>query len=360
MSFQVVENNFKNLQEKEKSSFISYRHIDKKPSIDNNAYFNYDDETSVLDIFPAGVIKLNNQGYVKYANDMAKNLLNEALIDKKWGQIIQLHFYPKMDDGHEVSLKNNRKIRIETRPLQDQSGQLIVLFDLTETRVLQDELANLKKLSEMGRMVSSLAHQIRNPLSTALIVTGRIKKKIGEEADVSEMLIKLESQLHHIENQIKSMLVYSKKEIIIEKKISLKKVVLDACEMMGEKIRKKGGILTKVLSDNNCCIAGNHDVLVGAVVNLIQNSLDASYIMPNIQVGIEENEHEQSIFVSDSGSGFNPNDINKVLDPFYTTKEEGTGLGLSVVNFVAVAHHAQVAISNKPQGGARVTICFGK
>jgi two-component system, sensor histidine kinase FlrB len=354
MSYQIAENN-NNFQKNEDWSFL-YRE-----SIKNHALLQSEKEESVLDIFPAGVIKLNHQGYIQYANDMAKELLGDSLYGTRWVDIIQAQFDPRVDDGHEVSLKNGQRLRIETRPLLQETGQLVVLFDLTESRVLQEEISNLKKLSEMGKMVSSLAHQIRNPLATALMVSNRLKRKMNPASDEWTMVHKLEHQLSHIENQIKSMLIYAKKEIYINKKVNLVDVIDDAFEMMNEKVVKHFGHLSQQIKISAYEIQGNHDVLVGALVNLIQNSLEAvSQRTPEIEIGLEEINDRIYLYVQDNGCGFKSQYLQKAMEPFFTTKESGTGLGLSVVLFVAHKHGATVNISNRSPFGARIEFEFKK
>lgn len=354
MSFQVAENN-NNFQKNEDWSFLYQK------SIKEHVLLHHEKEESVLDIFPAGVIKLNHQGYIQYANEMAKELLGDSLYGTRWVDIIQSQFDPQVDDGHEVSLKNGQRLRIETRPLLQETGQLVVLFDLTDSRVLQEEIANLKKLSEMGKMVSSLAHQIRNPLATALMVSNRLKKKMTQSSDEWMLVNKLEHQLTHIENQIKSMLIYAKKEIYINKKVNLVDIIDDAFEMMSEKVVKNFGSLSKKIQLSAYEMQGNHDVLVGALVNLIQNSLEAvSQINPEIEIGLEEKNNHVYLYVQDNGCGFKSNHIHQVMEPFFTTKESGTGLGLSVVLFVAHKHGAMVNISNRSPLGARIEFEFKK
>src|SRR5690606_13169564 len=122
-----------------------------------------------LDILPGGVVVLDGRGRVIEANPLALELLGEPLLGVFWREVIQRSFAPRADDGHEISLQDGRRLSLATRSLAGEPGQLILLTDLTETRRLQDELARHARLSALGRMVASLAHQIRTPLSTALL-----------------------------------------------------------------------------------------------------------------------------------------------------------------------------------------------
>lgn len=94
---------------------------------------------NLLDLLPGGVIVIDGQGLVREANPAACELLGEPLIGQLWRQVIARSFAPRKDDGHEVSLRDGRRLSIATRSLDAEPGQLVLLNDLTETRRLQDQ-----------------------------------------------------------------------------------------------------------------------------------------------------------------------------------------------------------------------------
>ena len=126
----------------------------------------------VLDVMPAGVILLDTQGVVHEANPEAQRLLEMPLVGQKWFEVIQQAFSPREDDGHEISLRNGRKVRLAISA--STTGQLILITDLTETRLLQSRISDLQRLSSLGRMVASLAHQVRTPLSSAMLYASNL------------------------------------------------------------------------------------------------------------------------------------------------------------------------------------------
>ncbi len=105
----------------------------------------------VLDVMPAGVILLDTHGVVREANPEAHRILEIPLVNEKWFNIIQAVFDPREDDGHEISLRNGRKVRLAISA--SATGQLILITDLTETRLLQSRVSDLQRLSSLGRMV---------------------------------------------------------------------------------------------------------------------------------------------------------------------------------------------------------------
>ena len=131
----------------------------------------------LLQVMPAGVVVIDGQGIVRQANEQAKVFLGEPLEGELWRTIIARSFKPRADDGHEVSLYDGRRVKLSITPLVNEPGQLIVLTDLTETRQLQARLSHLQRLSSLGKMVASLAHQIRTPLSAAMLYAANLIRR---------------------------------------------------------------------------------------------------------------------------------------------------------------------------------------
>lgn len=168
---------------------------------------------SLLDLLPGGVIVIDGQGVVREANPVARNLLGQPLVGMLWRQVIARSFAPREDDGHEVSLRDGRRLSIATRSLHGEPGQLVLLNDLTETRRLQDQLSRHERLSALGRMVASLAHQIRTPLSAALLYASHLAEQELPVEQQQRFAGRLKERLHELEHQVRDMLVFARGDL---------------------------------------------------------------------------------------------------------------------------------------------------
>ncbi|SNC67163.1 PAS/PAC sensor signal transduction histidine kinase [Marinobacter sp. es.048] len=311
--------------------------------------------STLLNALPAGVVVLDSQGVVTQTNPAAIALLGEPLDGARWVDVIHRCFAPRRDDGHEVSLKDGRRVSIEIRTMENQPGQLILLTDLTETRHLQAQLAHAQRLSAMGKMVASLAHQIRTPLSAAILYGGHLSQEDLDEEMRQRCASRLMSRLTHLEQQVRDMLIFARGETRLAEELSAGKLVsalASAVEGLKPAPGAKVDLENEISSD--CRLMCNRDALVGACTNLVNNSLEAG--ATHVAVRVTEETGELVIRVLDNGPGFEPSDAARLTEAFYTTKSHGTGLGLAVVQAVIKAHQGRFSIESTKQGGAIATL----
>ena len=131
----------------------------------------------ILQVIPTGIVVLDARGFVAQANPVALDMLGEPLLQQRWIDVIARSFRPRSDDGMEVSLHDGRRVQLQLSALEPLPGQLIVMTDLTETRELQARVAQLQRLSALGKMMASLAHQIRTPLSGAMLYAQNLQNQ---------------------------------------------------------------------------------------------------------------------------------------------------------------------------------------
>ncbi|MBC3765003.1 sensor histidine kinase [Neptunicella marina] len=312
----------------------------------------------LLEVMPAGVVVIDGQGNVKQANQVAIDLLGEPLEGESWRAIIQRSFRPQADDGHEVSLYDGRKVKLSICPLEKEPGQLIVLTDLTETRRLQQRVSHMQRLSSLGNMVASLAHQIRTPLSAALLYASNIASHKLDEVSRSKFSEKLLSRLHDLEHQVNDMLLFAKSgsdQVVNE--LSMQSLLEEVQAGTDAMLTQHQATMHVTMPEPDIFVLANRTALAGALQNLIHNSVQIKNSGAHIHVAARRDEADPQtvlLSVTDNGPGIDPHKVEHLFEPFYTTRSQGTGLGLAVVKAVAQSHKGSVEVANTPQGGA----CF--
>lgn len=300
---------------------------------------------NLLDLLPGGVIVIDGHGLVREANPAAIDLLGSPLEGELWRHVIARCFAPREDDGHEISLKNGRRLSIATRSLDAEPGQLVLLNDLTETRHLQDQLARHERLSSLGRMVASLAHQIRTPLSAALLYASHLTEQQLPVETQQRFAGRLKERLHELEHQVRDMLVFARGELPLTDRITPNALMQS---LQAAALTHVQDLPIRWQCDSHAGeLLCNRDTLVGALLNLIENAIQASAGEARLKVHCYTRGNTLRLCVSDSGSGIEPTVLARLGEPFFTTKVTGTGLGLTVVKAVARAHQGELTLRSR-------------
>lgn len=314
---------------------------------------------ALLNFLPGGVIVLDAKGVVLEANPAANELLDCCLRGRLWRDAIGECFSPRNDDGLEVSTRSGKRISIATSSMGN-DGQIILLTDQTETRKLQANLSRYERLSAMGKMVSALAHQIRTPLSAAMLYAGHLcndnlaldKRKVFSH--------KLYGRLQHMEKQVRDMMLFVKSELPLNDVVSLSDLELG--------LREAAEVA--LATSNSACQWNNYfptkkikchrEALISALMNLVNNAIQASGETPRLTITITCVARDQrewiEISVIDQGQGIAPSAIQEAQELFVTTKAQGTGIGLSVVQSVARAHGGVFSLSSELGTGTEARI----
>jgi two-component system sensor histidine kinase FlrB len=314
---------------------------------------------SLLNFLPGGVVVLDSSGYVSECNPAAIELLGEPLEGELWRDVIQRSFAPRQDDGHEVSLRDGRRISFQTRNLGE-DGQIILLTDQTETRRLQSELSRHERLSALGKMMSALAHQIRTPLSAAMLYAGHLcdgKLDAEKQQQFSEKVL---SRLHNIERQIQDMLFYVKGELPLNDMISVNELEQLLNESMEAALMTSQSTCDWDNQAGEYYIQCNRDALIGALLNLVNNAIQAVEHHAQLSIAFKLKKTEKNaqliIRISDKGPGMSAEILAKAGDLFVTTKAQGTGLGLSVVQAVVRAHSGEFILESEAGQGTSANL----
>ena len=307
---------------------------------------------SLLDLLPGGVVVLDRHGVVCDCNPAAREMLQGSVAGERWVEVIRRCFAPRRDDGHEISLASGRRVSVATRSLDRDMGQVVLLTDQTETRELQDRLSRHQRLNAMGRMMAALAHQLRTPLAAAMLYASNLRDAELSPEQTRKFAGKILSRLGHLERQVRDMLIFVRGDVALENVSSL-----------GELFEELGAVMEAPLADGQArceqridCdralrLRCNRDVLTGALLNLVNNSLQAVGPGALIEVGAALRDGRACISVRDNGPGMSAEVLAQLGDGFFTTKPQGTGLGLAVVRAVARAHGGELEIRSAPGQG---------
>lgn len=307
----------------------------------------------ILAALPAGVIVLDVDGKVLDCNAVATDFLGEPLIGLDWLTVVARSLIPVVGNPHERQLRNGKRVNMTVskdigRNDPSNSGQIVLLSDVSEMRNLQDMLNQQKQLSAMGEMVASMAHQVRTPLSTAILYASQISSPLLDNEKRQRFSQKILERLQYLERQVNDMLIFAKDGRLAMETFSLAEL-LDHLKEAVKEYTGSGGIDLQIINEvQNDAMLGNENALRGALLNLLNNAVDAVDRLGCIQISVSQlDDFKLRIVIKDDGPGIDQELRQRIFEPFFTTKAQGTGLGLAVVDSVVKAHGGHIHVESE-------------
>jgi two-component system, NtrC family, sensor histidine kinase PilS len=342
------------------------------------------DTSDILQSMTTGLITFDMSGSILYMNRFAENILQ---IDryrtvgkdhkKVFGDRAQelstivdeqlMSTSPELE--REIEIVNNKRIQIplglRAVPLYDTDGSrrgvMVNFRDLTEKNKLLEMLRQSERMAAIGELSAAIAHEIRNPLasiSNALeLLSDTFEKRNPEVMKLLNIIEKESSRLQRISSDFLKFARMSSPNI---QPVNLRKILDEMTTLVANDPRKTQDITIKNKVNGNVAVLFDIDQLKQLVINILINSLEALDGRGDIDIALEDHSYGTENYVrvifNDSGPGFPEEAIGRMFEPFYSTKKEGTGLGLALVRKIAISNHGRVSAWNSDEGGAVVAL----
>ena len=260
-----------------------------------------------------------------------------------------------------------------TRSLRHTKGELDALMRGLEKQVedrtaalraAQDQLVRSEKLSSLGKLSASIAHEINNPLAGILTFAKLIVRTLDQGAPDDATRKSLIKNLHLVEREtercsaiVRNLLDFARERPLALKDTNVHAVVEEAVQLLANQIQIQGVVLEKRLAPVPL-VDGDFGQLRQAFVNVMMNACEAMARggRLTIETAVVDGGRWVEIAFQDSGPGIPPDHLSKIFDPFFTTKEKGTGLGLSVVYGIIERHGGKIELTTEVGKGTRVML----
>jgi signal transduction histidine kinase len=259
--------------------------------------------------------------------------------------------------------------RVPEKKRQDEMGELTELFNemtvkLARTRELEAQLYNAEKAIVVSRLASAIAHEIRNPLNYINLTLDHLRVTFPPEDPQKQekfdsLTRQLKAEVARINDRITEFLNYSRPPKLNPEPLDLEALARDALRIFEVQTSEIGVRATVTANGKVPAVIADPDSLHSVLTNLIINGLqamDGNGGAVEIILSSEDEGRRARIDVTDSGRGIAADDISKVFEPYYSTKETGTGLGLAIVKKAVDDHQGTIAVRSKIGEGTTFTI----
>jgi two-component system NtrC family sensor kinase len=265
----------------------------------------------------------------------------------------------KLKEKDEKLLKSKEELEKEvekrTKQLKD---------TLQELKITQRQIIHSEKLAAIGKLTSGIAHQINTPLTAIAGYSEALLRRIEEDKIdlnyMKEYLRIINEQAFQCKRTIEMLLSFSRPREIKFEWYDIEKILLESINLAKQEIEVKnakiiyeGKIKEKIYVDG--------EQIKQVFLNIILNAIDAIKIGGEIKIELKENFEKIEISFTDNGEGIEEENLEKIFDPFWTTKKEkGTGLGLSISEEIIKGHSGEIKVKSKKGEGSTFTVVIPK
>jgi two-component system, NtrC family, sensor histidine kinase HydH len=236
-------------------------------------------------------------------------------------------------------------------------GEGIISQRAIERLKLEEKLSRAKHLASLGEMTAGISHEIRNPLGIIKSCAEHLKKKmtsLDPSNKIPDMIIEESVRLNNI---ITDFLNYAKPKMPHLRPCRVEEIIEKNLAYLSPQLEENGHIIKKYYIDHPPQIFGDADMLYQAFLNILLNAMQAMPGGGEIQIEINAKDHCLSVIFEDEGEGISEENLEKIWDPFFTTKDMGTGLGLGIVKNIIESHQGNIVIQNNaPLRGTKVIV----
>lgn len=326
---------------------------------------------------PAGLVVVNATGIISSSNPAAEQVLgirglgfrrySEALgedsaLTRLVAECLETgRVFRREEVEHVPPAGDTRRLGVTISPIRRSegkiSGVICLLTDLTELAALEQRMHLKENLAALGELSAGIAHEFKNALATISGYAQLIPESSPREA--ADYAKKIVEQTRNITHMVAEFLKYARPLEIPEERVGLEDVVGRAVAEVAETVPQ----VTIECKGNFGEVAGDEGLLRQALLNLARNAAEAcaeaaggGRVTVRGEVTDGEEPGWQRVVVADNGPGIAQAAMPKLFRPFFTTKSNGTGLGLAVVQKIIVQHGGQVEVRNCPKGGAEFMV----
>ncbi|MCL5126532.1 MAG: ATP-binding protein [Deltaproteobacteria bacterium] len=260
--------------------------------------------------------------------------------------------------------KGKNFLALTVSPLRDQEsttprGAVVILRDITIIRELEQKIMVSEKFAALGRLSAGVAHEIRNPLNSIRGFIQYFQKKLSMEPEDYRYTQLMLTEVDRLNRVISKLLAYSKPR---EPRLTIRSIeeIVDHCVRVVEREALEAGVeivVSNVDSDLPLALVDS-DQMMQVFLNILINAIEATPKGGKVSVKLLKDSHDRlRVVTEDTGEGIPRENVDKLFDPFFSTKKKGTGLGLAIVKSIIEGHGGEIEVESDPTtGGARFIV----
>jgi two-component system, NtrC family, sensor histidine kinase HydH len=350
------------------SLFWMYHYRATKKSLQDTSAF----ADEVVTHLPVGLVATDHNGNIAFFNAAAEKITGKKGANVKGHPTEKIMptelcgLKKHLDQGNSIIEKeieclfaSDRKVPVSvsaTRIINevgDFVGNILILRDLGEVRHLQEEVRRQEKLAALGGLAAGVAHEIRNPLSSIKGMATYLAGLFERESEPWQAASIMVQEVERLNRVITELLEFARPTSLTYRNTDLEPLLRRSLQLIQQDAEAHDITVALEVSPNICSVLIDPDRISQCLLNLYLNAIESMDKGGRLSVTAHMDHADQNvrIQVHDTGSGIAPQNLNKIFDPYFTTKKSGTGLGLAIVHKIITAHQGRLkAVSTKETG----------
>lgn len=337
--------------------------------------------SKLLETMGNAVISVDNNGIIKTFNRKSEEIFGkrrEEALNKDCQEVLNLNIegecifkkclLERKNIDQEIILEekelNKKILEVNTSFLTGELGEITGVVaeirDVTEIKNLNEEIARNKRLAALGKLSAGIAHEIRNPLSSIRGLAQFVYNSFSKTDERKEDLNTIIQEVDRLNKLVVQVLDYAKVKELNLTYFSINNLVNKIVELFKQEIKNKQIRFYLELSPDISQIQADEDQIRQILMNIIINAIQAIPEKGEITIKTEKSllrgESAIKFIIEDSGVGIAEKDLNQIFDPFFSTKEQGSGLGLSIVYKLVEGHQGEIKVESKEGEGTKFII----
>lgn len=326
---------------------------------------------NVLESIPDSLITLDQDGNIVSCNKNAEELLKRCSRDIVGKKVLDM--FPAcppetltaednmIEKDAELQVANGKPVPVKmgSALLKDHQGKrigrVLVMRDVGEIRLMEQQLEHSRRLAALGSMAAAIAHEVRNPLGTLRGLAHFFGSEDGASDACKEYSKFMISEVDRLNQLVTELLQFGAPQDIKFDKVEVKTMVEKIVTLLKNDLVEKN-IKFVQQYDEDAELYGDTNLLIQTLLNLLTNSIQAVPNGGEITLKIQCNSQKCRISVSDTGTGMSDETKSKMFDPFFTTRKNGSGLGLAVSHRIVERHNGYFEINSAVNAGTTITM----
>jgi len=329
---------------------------------------------------PVGIIATDQDGRIRTFNSTASAMTGreaesvrngepEAVLPSEIARFFALQDQSDEITDRDVVLKGADNMRyslhLSSLPVYNQfsefMGRVLLMYDLSELKRLEKEIQRHDRLVALGKMAAGVAHEVRNPLSSIKGFATLLGSKFKDGSQEHEAANLMVQEAERLNRSITELLNYARPTPLRKESVDLGEIIDQGLKLISSDAQVLGVKTSLDVEADLPAISVDKDKINQVLLNLYLNGLQAmEHSTSEKELKVSVHRDVQAGFlvieVKDTGSGILPEDLDKVLDPYFTTKPDGTGLGLALAYKIIDEHKGSIRFSSSEGKGTTVSV----